>query len=327
MKIIKNIFSIALFCALSFVITSVSIFDGPFPSVKQYIMETLGTTMHAYLLRPLSLDQVSEAQIQSFNDKLFTSKPTPVPVNMSSTNNQFVRIKDPTIQVQTVTTARYTADIMFIRDPKRLVVGITKYEGKVGQTVSDMVREYGAVGGVNGGAFTGGYYGGTGGVASGITIINGKVVTDNDGPDAQQMIGFTAQGTLIAGNYTLAQLQQMDVTQAMSFGPVLVQNGKGVVQGDGGWGYSARTAIGQMANGTVILIVTDGRTPYHIGATLADLQNMMLQYGAVTAANLDGGSSSTMFYQGRLINDPIDVLGEREVATSFLIMPEAGGLQ
>ena len=59
-----------------------------------------------------------------------------------------------------------------------------------------------------------------------------------------------------------------------------------------------RTAIGQRADGSVLLLVTDGRgASGHLGATAADLLNIMLEYEAVNAANLDGGSSSAMYYE------------------------------
>lgn len=117
----------------------------------------------------------------------------------------------------------------------------------------------------------------------------------------------------------------MNVTQALTFGPVLVQNSQGMIQkGNGGWGYAPRTVIGQKSDGTILMVVTDGRGIHgvnDIGASLLQMQNLMLHLGAVTAANLDGGSSSTMFYNGKLVNQPTDVLGEREVGTAFLILP------
>lgn len=73
------------------------------------------------------------------------------------------------------------------------------------------------------------------------------------------------------------------------------------------------------------MVVTSGRMvngPDDLGASMKDLMNLMLKYGAVNAANLDGGSSSTMVKDGVLLNQPTDVLGERKIATSFVVMPE-----
>lgn len=235
-------------------------------------------------------------------------------------------ITDSTLTVTTVHKSTFTAYVMQIRDPKRIQVAVTKYRGKVGQTVSDMVQENHAVAGVNGGAFSDAQWQGTGGIPKGITIANGQiVVSHSDG----SIIGFTKSGAMVAGVYSASQLQQMGVTEALTFGPILVQNGKDVIQGQPNtWAWAPRTAIGQTKDGTVVLVVTDGRYihgPNNAGASMEDLAQLMLQYHCYIAANLDGGSSATMVNQGQLVNQPTDVLGEREVATSVLVMPETGG--
>lgn len=129
---------------------------------------------------------------------------------------------------------------------------------------------------------------------------------------------------MIAGDYSLADLEKADVQQALSFGPVLVLNGQPVSVPD--QGFNPRTAIGQTASGKVILIVTDGRGQFgHLGASMSDLTELMLQYHAEIAADLDGGSSTTMVYNGKLVNTPVDLTGPRSVATSIVVMPANGG--
>lgn len=74
-------------------------------------------------------------------------------------------------------------------------------------------------------------------------------------------------------------------------------------------------------NGHILLLVIDGRQPqYSLGATLVDVQNILYDNGAVVAANLDGGSSTTMYYQGKVINQPCDLLGERFIPTAFVVI-------
>jgi exopolysaccharide biosynthesis protein len=112
----------------------------------------------------------------------------------------------------------------------------------------------------------------------------------------------------------------MKIRDAISFGPALIINGKPLIKkGDGGWGIAPRTAIGQRKDGTILLLVIDGRQKSSIGATLKDVQNVLLEYGAYNAANLDGGSSTTMYYNGNLINSPSDILGERAIPSAFII--------
>ena len=88
---------------------------------------------------------------------------------------------------------------------------------------------------------------------------------------------------------------------------------------NGGWGLAPRTAIGQRRDGTVIMLVIDGRQLSSIGATLRDVQDIMLEYGAYNAANLDGGSSSTMVYENRIVNIPSSKYGPRDLPSAFII--------
>lgn len=214
----------------------------------------------------------------------------------------------------------FNAYIMTVSDPRKVSVVTTKYLNSIGQTVEEIVRSQNAIAGVNGGSFADPNWQGTGGLVEGMTISDGKVVVASR--HVENIVGFTSSGRLISGAYSLQDLKNMHVTQALNFGPTLVKNGVGLIQGIGDWGYAPRTAIGQRADGTVILVVTDGRelTGWSdVGASLGDIQNLMLQYGAVTAANLDGGSSATMFYRGNLVNEPTDILGQREVGTAVIV--------
>ncbi|MBF8378568.1 phosphodiester glycosidase family protein [Alicyclobacillus mali] len=214
----------------------------------------------------------------------------------------------------------FTAYALWVRDPRRVEIVETRYPGDVGETVEQFVNDWHAVAGVNGGSFTDTNWRGTGGLVQGIVISNGRILQRASGPES--IIGFTADGRLISGTYTLAELRAMGVTQALMFGPTLVDHGVDQIQGAGDWGYAPRTAIGQTANGTVILMVTDGREltgPADIGASLGDIARLMISLGAVTAANLDGGSSATLVYDGHLINQPTDILGERYIGTAVLV--------
>ena len=90
--------------------------------------------------------------------------------------------------------------------------------------------------------------------------------------------------------------------------------------GDGGWGMGPRTAIGQKKDGTVIFLVIDGRQPgYSTGATLRDVQDVLYEEGCYIAANLDGGSITTLYYNGKVVNKPADLLGERMIPTAFIV--------
>nr|WP_284199808.1 phosphodiester glycosidase family protein [Alicyclobacillus sacchari] len=123
----------------------------------------------------------------------------------------------------------YNAYVLTVSDPRLVSVVATQYMGNVGETVEQFVDDHHAVVGINGGSFTDTNWQGTGGQVQGIVISDGKVVASATHPES--IIGFTHTGKLISGTYTLAQLKAMGVTQALMFGPTLVQNGVGQIQG------------------------------------------------------------------------------------------------
>ncbi|WP_217269766.1 phosphodiester glycosidase family protein [Neobacillus endophyticus] len=278
------------------------------------MISIVSTSMHPQYIEPLSLWTVSlDATKPQMNN--VAGKASPINVSYKNVN-------DSSIEVKEYHSSTFSAQIMLVHDPKRIKVAVTKYKGDVGETVSEMVADANAVAGINGGSFSDVSYRGTGGIPLGNTIQDGKFLTDGG---TAPTIGFTDEGVLVVGTYSKQDLINDNVTQAVTFGPVLVKDGEGVINGDGGWGYAPRSAIGQREDGTVIMIVTDGRLIHgadNLGASMKDLMNLMLKYGAVNAANLDGGSSTTMVKDGVLLNQPSDVLGERKVATSFVVMPE-----
>ena len=93
---------------------------------------------------------------------------------------------------------------------------------------------------------------------------------------------------------------------AIEFGPYLIVNGKrSFIKGNGGWGIAPRTAIGQREDGIVLFLVINGRLADSIGADMVDLTDIMDNYGAVNAANLDGGSSSELVIKNKIINKPV----------------------
>lgn len=286
---------------------------------------TVMTSQHPQYLDPLALYTLTGSDKLIAKESVtakYTGGENTVEGNVNVEN--YENVTDDSITVETLKTGTFTAKVMLIKDPKRLKIAVTKHIGEVGQTVSEMVKEANAVAGVNGGSFSDLGWRGTGGAPQGLTIHEGKIIVDGE---ATGVIGFTDEGSLVAGKYSKEQLADLHVNEALSFGPVLVQNGQGLVSGDGGWGAAPRTAIGQKADGTIILIVTDGRFvhgPTNLGATISDMMTLMLKYEAVTAANLDGGSSTTMVKDGKLINEPSDVLGERKIATSIVVMPSRG---
>jgi Exopolysaccharide biosynthesis protein related to N-acetylglucosamine-1-phosphodiester alpha-N-acetylglucosaminidase len=218
------------------------------------------------------------------------------------------------------------AYLAVIYDPSKVSVTTTKYVGKTGQYVTTMAKREKAVVAINGAGFKDPGHSSTGSMPRGITIVNGKIVTNNEygAVSTGGIIGFTKENKLVLlKNKSAAQALEMGVRDAVSWGPFLIVNGKSAyTSGNGGWGYAARTAIGQREDGIVLLLVVDSNYNRSKGASMVDLTRIMENYGAINATNLDGGTSSVMAINGELINDPIDsalVHQTRPIATSFIV--------
>ena len=211
--------------------------------------------------------------------------------------------------------------MLIVHDPTRVKVGYSKKLGISGELTSKIAKDNGAVAAINGGGFIDkssedSEWTGTGGKPTGILMSEGNIIFNdiNNDDEKTQVMAITNKGQLLVGSYSLNEMREKGVTEAISFEPALVVNGKGTIKsGDGGWGIAPRTAIGQREDGSILFLVIDGRQTKSLGASLKDVQSIMLEYGAVNAINLDGGSSSTMYYEGEIINNPCDPLGERSI--------------
>lgn len=216
-----------------------------------------------------------------------------------------------------------------VYDASKISVGHTKWFGTnihSGQYVYDMAKEQGSVLTINGGGFEDIGSNGKGADPIGVTISKGKILTDNGMAASSGVIGFNKDNILVLRKKTNAQkLIEEGVRDAVTMGPFLIVNGKpSFIKGNGGWGYAARTAIGQRKDGIVLFLVVDSNEFRTNGASMKDLTDIMMQYGAVNAANLDGGTSSAMVVEGEMINDPIDSLlrhRTRGIPTVFNVIP------
>ncbi|HAT56311.1 MAG TPA: hypothetical protein DCS74_01885 [Veillonellaceae bacterium] len=230
---------------------------------------------------------------------------------------------DASLQIRKIESNRFVGYILEIPDPHRIQVATAEDINEKGDTTSNIAIKSGAVAAINGGGFYDPNGTGTGRLPYGFILHKGKYLlgqqVDND--EKVDFIGMTKSGNLIAGKYNKKELSELGAIEGLSFGPPLIVNGEKMIHnGDGGWGISPRTAIGQRKDGTILFLVIDGRQPgYSIGASLADVQNIMYEQGAYIAANLDGGSSTTLYFNGQVVNKPADLLGERMIPTAFIV--------
>lgn len=193
--------------------------------------------------------------------------------------------------------------------------------GRYGEQVTAMCTRYNASVCINGGGFEDPT--GTGSDRPlGYVIENGKIVWPASGWDSKtgNIIGFNEEGKLLLlSDSTGTEALENGMVSGLEFGPFLIVNGKPIeIVGDP-WGKSPRVAIGQRKDGVVLFLVIDGEN-YIDGASLQDVVDVFMKYGAYNAANLDGGHSSSLAINGKLYNNPPAIAkrqGGRYVVTGF----------
>ena len=198
-----------------------------------------------------------------------------------------------------------------VYDASKVKVGVsagngTTLSGSYGQYITKIASRYNAVIATNAGGFYDPDWNSTGGVPHGIVISDGKLIANNaKAPSGGGIVGFNKENKLVLAHYYAQEALNNGIRDCVEFGPFLIVNGKSsFVNGNGGWGQAPRTAIGQRADGIVLLLVIDGRQTGSVGADMNDLTRIMLQYGAINAANMDGGTSSAMSLNGEIITNP-----------------------
>lgn len=314
-NILSSFTRFILISTLIFVLTSPwVVLYGPFSNIRNTVVGAVATSMHSHWLRYF----MSDAQV----NKLFADSQGNDNDLSNEIMSQFRNSHSGDIKLTNISSARFQGYLMEISDPTRVKVGVAETLGQKGQTTSEIARQNGAIAAVNGGGFVDPNGTGNGRDPFGVVINNGSFINGGNFSTPVPLIGLNKQGVLISGKYTSKQIKEMQITEGISFYPTLILNGKKqITSGDGGWGIAPRTAIGQKADGHILLLVIDGRQPQHsLGATIVDVQNILFDNGAVTAANLDGGSSSTMYFQGKVINRPCDLLGERCIPTAIIVI-------
>ena len=303
------------FILLMFIFTAVSapfvVLFGPFNHVKRAVIGAVLQSRHPHYITWL------------FNDEQLQKILGTVGVVKSQELFKFEAKEDASLNLQKIESARYVGYILEIPNPKRIQVATAANIQEKGDTTSNIAKMNDGVAAINGGGFHDPNGTGTGRLPYGFILHDGEYIIGKDvGPDEDvDFVGFSKSGNLIAGNYDKTELKDMDASEGITFGPPLIVNGeKMITDGDGGWGVGPRTAIGQRKDGTVLFLVIDGRQPgYSIGATLRDVQDILYEKGAYIAANLDGGSSTTLYLNGKVVNKPADLLGERMIPTAFIV--------
>ncbi len=301
--------TVILFCLVSVYVTVFVIAHGPSESMRDLLVQSAeqasATKWVPYLVLPKDTvheiinksEEVvqDEVSIDDYQNEIGNSG--------TKTEDEWANAKDGVI-FETVNGSTYKAYVMLVKDPSRVFVGTSTdnfANATAGVNIFQAADRYGALACINGGEFldNGGH--GSGYAPLGLTFSRGECVF-NDG-SKKTFMGFTTDNKLIVReSMTESEAKELGIRDAVSFqnGNTLIEkNGDKLVMyyADGNTGTSQRSCIGQREDGTVIMIVTDGRTASSPGATHNDMIDLMVSYGAVSAGMLDGGSSAMMYYR------------------------------
>ena len=226
------------------------------------------------------------------------------------------------IVVERVNGKGFNGYMMVVYDASRVVMGCQPDQfGRRGFTVEQMVQHYDAVAGINAGGFydPGGM--GDGSIPDTMVVFQGEYYYAGNGV-GNGFAGLDADHILHVGKMSRADMEAAGIRYGVCFGPALVVNGEAADVSTLTSGLNPRTAIGQRSDGAILLLVIDGRQATSAGARYQDLVNIMLAYGAVNACNMDGGSSSLMYFNGEYLNNKAFVVGERTIPTTWLVLKE-----
>lgn len=291
------------------------LFNGPSPAARDVLTMSLLEASGTKWLPGLFLGDELVEQIKNGGTELFVEDvPDTAPIEINTDTSLTANADEwkdypDGIRIENVSGDTYNAYVMIVRDPSRVYLATSSANFSMsvpGTRITEQIEKEKAVAAVNAGAF---FDNGTsspsvGSVPEGLVISGGKVVWNSGSAPEEGFVGFNKDNVLVvADTMTAQEAMDLNIRDGCCFGPVLVKNGgiNNEVYNTNS-GYNPRTAIGQRADGAVILLCIDGRQAGSLGGTYADIINIMVEYEAVNACNLDGGSSTVMLYrdtQGR----------------------------
>lgn len=299
---------------------------------KNWFITSAMTTMnHQYLAKIFYTDKEIE-KIMNNNYMVEINENTDTSLVQLVDNKEYIDEFDKEIldrkegelyKLITINENGYDGYLVAIYEPSKISVVTSKYLGKKGQYLVDMVKDNNAIVAINGGGFIDVEGVGNGGTPVGIIIRDGQIINSTRYTLGGGLIGFTNDNKLFLGRISAEEAINQGIRDAVEFGPFLIVNGKSsFINGNGGYGIHPRTAIAQRKDGIVLFLVIDGRRVTSMGADMDDLVNILLRYHAYNAANLDGGNSSALVINNRLINNPINWDNQektRPIATGFIV--------
>ena len=195
--------------------------------------------------------------------------------------------------------------------------------GGRGFTVAEFAERFDAVAAINAGGFVDDGGMGDGSTPDSLVVFEGAFYSAGRGT-GQGFVGLDSEHRLHVGIKTVQEIRDADIQYGVCFGPVLIRDGAITDESRMQSEVNPRSAIGQREDGTILLLVVAGRQVASLGATILDMARVMADYGAVNACNLDGGTSSLMWYDGAYLNRGPLLAKPRPVPDAIIVLPEGG---
>ena len=278
------------------------------PFAYAAVFGTLLTAANGYvLLKTFMIPTVEGYVTQSQNTSYYEEVASEAPENAESTETSY---SDENIQIS-ISTVRYNDTDVYIADVKvssaaclKTALANDTFGRNVTQKTSGIASAHNAILAVNGD-----YYGAN---SQGYVIKNGVIYRDtarrSTAYDDLVIYRDGSFGIINESEVTAQELLDNGVVNLFAFGPALIQNGHIAISQNDEVGRAMannpRTAIGIIDELHYVFVVSDGRTNESQGLSLYELAQVLQQYGCQTAYNLDGGGSSTMYFNGQVVNHP-----------------------
>lgn len=307
------LFTVILLAFAALVLVMNLVFNGPSPAARTQLTMSLIEASATKWVPALFIGEEAVEEIRASDKgaelKEEVTDTSQVVINkdsaMTSNSDEWEKYPDG-IRIESYSGDTYNAHIMIVKDPSQVYMGISteKFSTSIpGKRLNAVIEEEGALAAINAGAFNddGTASASVGSCPLGLVMSGGKCVwTSGKQPGLEGFAGFNTDNILVVSKTNLSQseAEQLNIRDGCCFGPALIINGE--INGEAynsNSGLNPRTAIGQRADGAVIFVCIDGRQAGSMGGSYADVIDIMVEYGAINACNMDGGSSSVMLYR------------------------------
>ena len=330
------LFTVILLAVAALVLVMNLVFNGPSPAARDVLTMSLIEASATKWVPALFIgeDTVAEIRTSKVEGGGLTDEVTDITQVIVQTNNVITGQSNEWdnypdgVRIERRSGDTYNAHIMIVKNPAQVYMGTStaKFSTSIpGKRITEVMAENpDVIAAINAGAFnddgTASSY--VGSTPLGLVMSNGECVwTSGKQPGLEGFAGFNEDNILVVSksNLTKAQAEELKIRDGCCFGPVLIMNGEVNLEAyNDKSGFNPRTAIGQRADGAVIFVCIDGRQAGSLGGTYADIINIMQEYGAVNACNMDGGSSSVMMY--RDVNGKLGTAGETVMVNNYSLL-------